>query len=131
MFNQCIEFNQEINFNMPLNTTCLDMFRNCNKLNSNITLNVPSCTTLAGALADCTIFNQPVTLSNLLSLTTMRAFMFNTASFNTTNTDNLLISLASQTTTNNVDANFAFRPRTSASDAAKATLVSRGWVGIS
>jgi hypothetical protein len=130
MFYNCIEFNQEINFNMPLNTTCSEMFRVCNKLNSNITLNIPSCTNLAAALANCAIFNQPVILSNLSSLTTMSAFMFGTGSYNTTNTDNLLISLASQTTANNVNCSNAFRPRTSASNSAVATLQSRGWTGL-
>jgi hypothetical protein len=45
---------------------------------------------------------------------------------NTTNVDNMLIGFAGQTTQSNINLN-DFRPRTTASDAAKATLVSRGW----
>ena len=51
------------------------------------------------------------------------------SALNTTNMDNCLINFASQTTKTNVPMTLN-RPRTSASNAAVATLQSRGWTGL-
>jgi hypothetical protein len=77
-----------------------------------------------GMFAGTLAFNQSISFSIPL-VTNMTDFITGSA-MNTTNTDNMLINFAGQTTLNNVPLG-NMRPRTSASDAAKATLVSRGW----
>lgn len=155
MFSRCASLNQSLNhFDTSKVTAMQSMLRNCNKFNQLITFDTSKVTTFQNFLLGCLEFNQPLNHLDFSSATNMAQIVdgcplfnqdcsmwitpvvtsflacFRNSGMDTTNTDNLLIALANQPTPNNVNCNLAFRPRTTASDVAKATLVARGWYGI-
>jgi hypothetical protein len=103
------------------------MFEATNVFNQPVPFNTAKATNMASMFGNALAFNQAINFSIPL-VTNMLNFIQSTA-MNTTNVDNMLIGFAGQTTQNNVNLN-NFRPRTSLSDSAKATLVSRGWTAL-
>jgi surface protein len=151
MFNGALVFNQSVsNFDTSKVTTMANMFRNAKLFNQSVSnFDTSNVTTMDSMFLGASVFNQSVSNFDTAKVTNM-AFMFDNAlafnqainfsiplvtnmsqfirstAMNTTNVDNMLIGFAGQTTQNNLNLGL-IRPRTSASDAAKATLISRGW----
>jgi surface protein len=125
MFNNARAFNQSVsNFNTANVTNFGSMFESANVFNQPVPFNTAKATNMISMFSNAFAFNQAINF-NIPLVTNMLNFIAGSA-MNTTNVDNMLIGFAGQTTQNNINLN-NFRPRTSLSDAAKATLVSRGW----
>jgi surface protein len=128
MFNSASAFNQPVPFNTSNVTNMSFMFRNATAFNQAVNFDTSLVTDMRYMFSDTTAFNQPVLFN--IPLVTNMSLMFNGATaFNTTNMDNCLINFAGQTTQNNVPMQ-GNRPRTSASNSAVNTLISRGWIGL-
>jgi surface protein len=127
MFTLTSVFNQSVsNFNTANVTTMANMFQRAIAFNQPVPFNTVKVTNMNAMFGGASAFNQAINFS--IPLVTNMIDFIALNGMNTTNVDNMLINFAGQTTQNNVNLN-QFRPRTAASDAAKATLVGRGWTG--
>jgi surface protein len=106
-------------------TSMYGMFQGASVFNQSVSnFDTAKVTTMAFMFDNALAFNQAINFSIPL-VTNMSQFIRSTV-MNTTNVDNMLIGFAGQTTQNNLNLG-TMRPRTSLSDSAKATLVSRNW----
>jgi surface protein len=125
MFSLAKVFNQSVsNFNTANVTDFGGMFTNAALFNQPVPFNTVKATNMGAMFARATAFNQAINFS--IPLVSNMFDFIGLSGMNTTNVDNMLINFAGQTTKSNINLNL-FRPRTTVSDAAKATLVSRGW----
>lgn len=84
LFQNCFNFNQEININIPNSASLANMFANCTALNSPITINAPKCTTVQSMFQSCTNLNKNITLITSSVLTSLQAMFISASSFNST-----------------------------------------------
>jgi surface protein len=128
MFQLAIVFNQSVsNFDTSKVTDMFAMFNNAKAFNQPVPFSTPLVTTMNSMFSQASLFNQPINF-NIPLVNNLGNFVVGSA-FSTTNMDKVLIHFANQTTQNNVPMNNN-RPRTIASNAAVATLQSRGWTGL-
>jgi surface protein len=125
MFYDAKSFNQSVsNFNTINVTSMQNMFLGASVFNQPVPFNTVKVTNMASMFTNATAFNQAINFS--IPLVNNIFDIIRDSGLFTTNVDNMLINFAGQTTLNNLNLGL-IRPRTSASDVAKATLISRGW----
>lgn len=83
MFQNCIRFNQALNYNAPNVLNMSTMLAGCTGFNQPVTLIAPKVTNFASMFEGCSNFNQPIAI-NAPNVVNMQGMFFACAKFNQT-----------------------------------------------
>ena len=132
MFRGCSVYNQPINFNTPDLLDASFMFYECLEFNQPLNIDTSKVTTMQSMLRYCQNFNQPLAQLSFVSVTRMDEFLGNVGSLYDVNyMDDLYIKLDQDLVfANMVNINLTFGAinYTAAGAAARASLVSKGFI---
>ena len=129
MFNGADAFNQDISsWDTGTVTQMFNMFNGASAFNQNISSwDTSNVTDMGGMFNDASAFNQNLSSWDVSNVTDMGG-MFRNTSLSDANYKAIIIGWAAQSTQNNVTAHFGSANLTdSAGQAARTTLVNRGW----